>query len=352
MCDSVSDKLSRNSVAEEGVGLGTEGREVDEVGEGEGMSVKVSVDTNEAVKTMEREATEDTDIGDEGKSDVLNYKRVVQSKLQNLPPQEFLEKTVFPCLLQGMETLLEVARKESENRIGVSKRLLQAFDPLVWLSQYLFNNNPLHEGRDPRDHPYTEDLLEMKKFSDNLLSPKTYPPQVLEPPERIIQAAVTLQSFNRGLQVRRTSILDILKGLKDRSKIRPLVLVIFIQKIWRGAVVRKKMKENRLFIPTEEHAQSLDQKMEELEQEELRASMGNIVIDEDEIGSAGEDVKNDDNGDENANQGVGGKEEPDVEGENEVAEFSPQVTEAAEGAVEVAGDEPMDSNKGEDAVNA
>eukprot|EP01135_Chromosphaera_perkinsii_P002362 Nk52_evm16s222 gene=Nk52_evmTU16s222 len=220
-------------------------------GSASAMSSNSAIELEEENHNAEGEPTE----GVYGNSPerILSSKKpavTLGQKVKSLPPPEYLERIVFPYLMPALEELLEVAKRCSQERIGVSERLLVAFDPLIWLSQYLFNNNPYQCERDPHEHPFAEEIKEVKKFSENLQNPRTYPPQVLEPPEKIIRAACALQAFGRGFILRRKSLIETLKGISERSSsMRPIALIVFVQKIWRGAVVRKKKRENRLLPP-------------------------------------------------------------------------------------------------------
>ncbi|XP_065826233.1 IQ domain-containing protein K-like [Oscarella lobularis] len=101
-------------------------------------------------------------------------------------PKDYLERHIFPTLLPGMEEMLRIAKKTERRK---------RFDPLDFLTQYLYQKNPRFADRGDIvlwDIPFVREILKRK--------PR--PPLPLSATWTEDEAATVIQAHYRGYLVR------------------------------------------------------------------------------------------------------------------------------------------------------
>ena len=61
-----------------------------------------------------------------------------REELRLMAPREYLETSVFPALLPGLEELLRAVKKNEGTHAGLE------VDPVGWLARFLYRHNPMH----------------------------------------------------------------------------------------------------------------------------------------------------------------------------------------------------------------
>ncbi|XP_062508674.1 IQ domain-containing protein K-like isoform X2 [Corticium candelabrum] len=99
-------------------------------------------------------------------------------------PREYLKKLVFPVLLPGIEHLLKQC-----NQMPRRKKI--HFNPIDFLAEYLYRNNPIHKDREMV-------LMNDVEFVQRILVTKPRPPLPLSATLTEEEAATIIQSWYRG----------------------------------------------------------------------------------------------------------------------------------------------------------
>eukprot|EP00118_Oscarella_pearsei_P002037 m.9293 g.9293 ORF g.9293 m.9293 type:complete len:179 (+) comp21243_c0_seq1:101-637(+) len=131
-------------------------------------------------------------------------------------PREYLQNCIFPVLGLGMEEMLRIAKKTERRK---------RFDPLDFLSHYLYTRNPRFANRG-------DTILWDIPFVQEILKRKPRPPLPLSATLTENEAASIIQAYYRGHLTRvQPHVQEFRKWLKNVKKERNAV--VSIQRVWR-----------------------------------------------------------------------------------------------------------------------
>lgn len=146
----------------------------------------------------------------------------LKNELYNCRPRDYLTNEVFPTMIPALNQMLKVA-KVTEKR--------KRFNPLDFLVEYLYKNNPRHSDRQDvklEDIPFVQE--EWK------LNPR--PPLPLSATLSELEAVIIIQAFGRGIIVRRMPEVVQFRNWQKGFR-KEIEAASTIQRSWRRRLARK-----------------------------------------------------------------------------------------------------------------
>lgn len=143
--------------------------------------------------------------------------------LKSCSPNDFLSHGVFPVLLPALDNMITEAKKSQ-----VFERKRTKFNACDSITEYLYKNNPLHEEKERK-----ESLLNDIPFVKDILAKKPRHPLPLSLQWSEEEAAVKIESFWRGYQVRKRDDVAELREYQKEMREASYHIMDKVDEFWR-----------------------------------------------------------------------------------------------------------------------